>query len=397
MTSPSCDCAYSLIPTVAVSPSFLTHSWVSANRIPLRSAIPTPFPSFRMRPLVEGQRDNLGRGSHATHLHAKAGPRFGQRRWHVGHPDVVAKGEGDVSRGHRADLLAIADHVVAVTGDAAVEHLEAHEPPSDSLLAGPHDGITADEVLVEVEGPIQPCLERIGIGIHVVAVEAHSRFQSARVSSAQARWPYAIGLALVEQRTPEPHGIGIPAEQLEAILAGIAGPRNHARHFRDVPLDEGIVLDTSQVGFRQPLDEADGSWTLHADQRPFPADIEDRAPTLRPDPLEVAILVGGLEHQQIAAVGHRVDEDIIDDAALLVTKQGVLDPPVLEPGHVTSHDALGQARIGDAQLTHVREIEEADGFSHGTMLFADGAVLERHHPATEVRQLGAEADMFLVE
>src|ERR1700732_2608205 len=384
MTSPSCDCAYSLIPTVAVSPAFLTHSWVSANRVPLRSAIPTPFPSFRMRPLVEGQRNNFGRGSRATNLHAKACPRLGQRRWHVGHPDVVAKGEGDVSRSHRADLLAIADHVVAVTGDAAVEHLEAHEPPRESLLLGPHDGVTADEVLVEVEGPIQSCLERIGVGIHVVAVEAHSRFQSQRVASAQARGPDAVGLALIEQRTPEPHGIGIPAKQLEAILAGIAGPRNHARHIRDVPLDEGIVLDTGQVGFRQPLDEADRPWTLYADQRPFPADIEDTAPTLpsprgggcrwlRPDPLEIAILVAGIDHQQIAAVGHRVDQDVVDDAALVVAKQGVLYPSVLEPGHVTGDDALGQARIGDAQLTHVREIEQADGFSHGAMLFADAA------------------------
>src|ERR1700686_5539153 len=115
MTSPSCDWAYSLIPTVAVSPSFLTHSWVSANRIPLRSAIPTPFPSFRMRPLVEGQRNNLGRGSRATNPHAKRGPRSAELRRQLSQQDVVAKGEGDVSPGHRADHFAIADRVVAVT------------------------------------------------------------------------------------------------------------------------------------------------------------------------------------------------------------------------------------------------------------------------------------------
>src|ERR1700680_1745955 len=103
MTSPSCDWAYSLIPTVAVSPSFCTHSWVSANRIPLRSAIPPPFPSFRMRPLVERQWDNLGRGGHATHLHAKTGSRLGQRRWHVPHSAVVAKAEGEASRRDLSD------------------------------------------------------------------------------------------------------------------------------------------------------------------------------------------------------------------------------------------------------------------------------------------------------
>src|SRR4029077_12032583 len=202
MTSPSCDWAYSLIPTVAVSPSFLTHSWVSANRIPLRSAIPTPFPSFRMRPLVEGQRDDLGRGRRTTNVHAQTGPRLGQRRWHVGHPNVVAKGEGDVSRRYRADRLAIADDAVAVTGDAAVQHLETHQQPRESLLAGPQDRATADEVLVEVEGPIQPGLERIRVGIHVIAVEAHPRFQPQGVARAQAGRPDAVGLALVEERAP---------------------------------------------------------------------------------------------------------------------------------------------------------------------------------------------------
>src|ERR1700730_3262715 len=202
MTSPSCDWAYSLIPTVAASPSFLTHSWVSANRIPLRSALPIPFPSFRMRPLVEGQRDDLGRGGRTTNVHAKTGPRLGQRRWHVFHPKVVAQGEGDVSRRYCADRLAIVDDAVAVAGDATVQHLETNQPPRKSLLAGPQDGVTADEVLVEVQGPIQPCLERIRVSIHVIAVEAHPRFQSQGVARAQAGRPDTVGLAIIEERAP---------------------------------------------------------------------------------------------------------------------------------------------------------------------------------------------------
>src|SRR6266852_4531737 len=182
MTSPSCDCAYSLIPTVAVSPSFLTHSWVSANRMLLRSAIPTPFPSFRMRPLVKRQLNDLGRGGRATNVHAKMRPRLGQGRWHVGHPDVVAKGEGDVSRGHGTDPLAVADEAVAVTRNAAVQHPEAHQYPGQPLLAGSNDGVATDKVLVEIERPIQPCFERIRVGVHIVAVEAHPRFQSQRVA-----------------------------------------------------------------------------------------------------------------------------------------------------------------------------------------------------------------------
>src|SRR2546421_2223816 len=107
-----------------MSASFLAHSWVSAKRIPLRSAIATPFPSFRMRPLIKGQRDDLGRRGATANLHAKSSPGLGHGRRHVGHPDVVAEREGNVSRGHRPDPLAIVDDVVAMTGNVAVQHLE---------------------------------------------------------------------------------------------------------------------------------------------------------------------------------------------------------------------------------------------------------------------------------
>src|SRR3979409_204607 len=103
MTSPSCDWAYSVMPTLAVSPSFFTHSWVSANRIPLRSGIVTPFPSFRMRPPIERQRNHFRRSGCATDIHAKTCPRRGEGRRHVGHPDVVAEREGHVAGGHGAD------------------------------------------------------------------------------------------------------------------------------------------------------------------------------------------------------------------------------------------------------------------------------------------------------
>src|SRR5438270_1189092 len=97
MTSPSCDWAYSLIPTVAVSPSCLTHSWVSANRSPITSGIASPFLSFRMSPLVERQRNHLRRRACATNVDAETRAGLGQRRRQVGHADVVAEGEGDVA------------------------------------------------------------------------------------------------------------------------------------------------------------------------------------------------------------------------------------------------------------------------------------------------------------
>src|SRR5437870_10516467 len=98
MTSPNCDCAYSLMPTVALSPSVLTHSWLWLNRIPLRSGMASPFVSFRMGPLVERERDHLGRHRRPTDIHANPCARISQGRRHVGHRDVVAEREGDVTR-----------------------------------------------------------------------------------------------------------------------------------------------------------------------------------------------------------------------------------------------------------------------------------------------------------
>src|ERR1700686_3396706 len=164
MTSPSCDWAYWEMPTVAESPSLRTHSWVSANRMPLRSAIVSPFPSFRMRPLVERQRNHLRRSGGAANVDAETGPGLREAGRHVGHANVVAKREGNVARGHGADPLVAVDDRVAMTRNAAIEHLEADENAAEPPFAGLHDGVAPNEVLVQAERPIQSRLERIGAG-----------------------------------------------------------------------------------------------------------------------------------------------------------------------------------------------------------------------------------------
>src|SRR5438128_2588622 len=400
MTSPSCDWAYSLIPTVAESPSFLTHSWVSANRSPLWSGIATPFPSFRMRPLVEGQRNHLRRSGGAANVHPKAGPRLGHGWGHVRHPDVVAKCEGDVARGHGADPLAVVDDRIAMTGNTAVQHFETHKDPAEPALAGLQDGVAPDEVLVEAERPIQARLERIGAGIDVVAMKAHACFQPQGVTGAEARRPDPVRLTFLEQRPPELYGIAVATKQLEAVFAGVAGPRDHACDVGDLTLDEGVVLHAAKLRWCESLHQADGSGTLHADQRPIAPDIKNGVRTLRRvrcDPVEVAVLVARIDHHQVAALGNRVDQDIIDDATRLVTEHGVLDPAGPEPSEVARDHLLGQALVFDTQLAHVREVEQPDRLTHRAMFLADAAVLERHDPATEVGHLGAEVDVFLVE
>src|SRR3981081_1391045 len=229
MTSPSCDWAYSVIPTVAVSPSVLTHSWVSANRIPLRSGILSPFSSFRMRPVVKGQRNDFRRSGGAPNVHAKTRPGLSQGRRHVRHPDVVAKREGDVARGHGAHPFAAFYDRVPMPRDTPIERFEAHEHPAETVLAGLHDRVAAHKVLVQTEGPVQTGLERIRGDVDVVAVEAHSRFEAQRVAGPAAGGAAPRGFTRREQRAPERGGVAASAKQFETVFAGISGTRDHAR------------------------------------------------------------------------------------------------------------------------------------------------------------------------
>src|SRR2546426_1417387 len=212
MTSPSWDWAYSVIPMVAVSPACLTHSWLSLNRIPLTSGIASPFLSFGMRSLVKGERNHFRRRRAPADIDLEPRLWFRQRRRHVGHRDVVAEREGDVSRADHPKGSPVAQHPIAMTRNASIEHLQTDQPPVETALARPHDGVPADEILVKAQRPLQTCFERIGLVIHVVPVEPHSRFQSECVTRPQACRTDAVGLALLEQRPPQPAGVVVSAE-----------------------------------------------------------------------------------------------------------------------------------------------------------------------------------------
>ena len=71
------------------------------------------------------------------------------------------------------------------------------------------------------------------------------------------------------------------------------------------------------------------------------------------DPVEVAVLVAGIDHQQVAAVRHRINEHVIDDAARVVAEHRVLDPSRAQSCHVATDDTLNEGLVFDAQLTHM--------------------------------------------
>src|ERR671937_1360702 len=128
------------------------------------------------------------------------------------------------------------DHWVAVPGDAAVPHAQAGQPTLDALSPGSLQRRLADEVFAEADGPLQGGLERIGLCVHVHAVQPHPGLQPEGVARAQSRRLQPVTLARLEQRCPKPGSFGIAAEELEAVLAGIAGPGEAAGMVIEPPL-----------------------------------------------------------------------------------------------------------------------------------------------------------------
>ena len=89
--------------------------------------------------------------------------------------------------------------------------------------------------------------------MNFVPIQRHFGFQTQGVSSTEAARLYAKLHSGVEDLTPDPLGLLGCNVDLEAIFPRIAGARNPGRRTRHRAVDEMIILDRSQVDFRQFL------------------------------------------------------------------------------------------------------------------------------------------------
>ncbi len=79
-------------------------------------------------------------------------------------------------------------------------------------------------------------------------------------------------------------------------------------------------------------------------------------------PFVVGVAVRCVDDQEVAAALEAVDDQVVDDAALLVREQRVLGVTDLEPVEVVREHGLEQlACVGafDLDLAHVRDVEDA--------------------------------------
>ena len=141
---------------------------------------------------------------------------------------------------------------------------------------------------------------------------------------------------------------------------------------------------------------------LDGEQRVPIGDVPDvgARPLALLDPFVVGVRVRCVDDQEVAAALEAVDDQVVDDAALLVREQRVLGLTDLEPVDVVREHGLEQiACVGafDLDLAHVRDVEDTAVSAHGAVLGDDALVLHGHLPAGEGHHPGAERDVALVE
>src|SRR5207253_1745914 len=138
---------------------------------------------------------------------------------------------------------------VAVAGDAAAAHDEPDQllrrtVPGDLLERRPAYEIGR---LVELHDSPQPSLERIGLGVELIAVERHPRFEPEGVARSQAARDHAAFPAGVQEARPHVRGTAPLDEDLEAVLARVARPRDERGDTRDRALRDRVVAEPGQV------------------------------------------------------------------------------------------------------------------------------------------------------
>ena len=245
--------------------------------------------------------------------------------------------------------------------------------------------------------PAEVGLDRVSVLGQLVAVEAVVDLQPQGVASPQPR----RGRACDNELLPEGRGLVRGDENLDPVLAGVAGPA-----------DEGIAGAEVEVGGVEPgrqlplRDRADDPPRLR------PLDCEHRVVVdpvvnvrvevvgVAPEPLEVALVVGRVGDGEEVVVAESVGEEVVEDAAVLAAEARVLGAADLDPRHVIRQQPLqqlGRLWALGLDLSHVGDVEDAASITHRQVLLLDPLVLNRHLPAGERDQLRPGLQVGLVQ
>src|ERR1043165_1734739 len=347
------------MPIVPTSPSKCTYSWLLAYL--LSSGVMRVTPLFLS--LVERRGDDAGPSLFAAdqHRELRAGRRLFRRK--IREADRFFQRRRVGAAGDDADLAAAVDDRLAVPGDAAVDHLESDElPPRPLGVLALQDVAAVEVAFFDLDDPAEVGLERRRGLVDVVAVEGHFRLEAQRVARAEAA---RLDVAGLDELAEDPLRLRRREVELEAVLAGVAGAGDDGIDAVDVAAREAVVLDRTEVDVDERLEVALRVRALERELRVVRALVPDfRIHALRAvgEPLEVLVLIRGVDDDEVVVRADAIDEDVVDEAGGGVEKAVVLRAAVLELRDVVAGGALEQReRVGalDRELAHVRDVEKA--------------------------------------
>ena len=188
--------------------------------------------------------------------------------------------------------------------------------------------VAAHEIaLVELHDPAEVGFQRRDGGVDFVAVKRHFGFQTQRVARAQSARLDAEFLAGLQDFVPQALGFGGRHVDFVAVLAGIAGVRDARRRARDFAVGEPVIVDAR----RDPRASVSAAWRARWDpgwrsarSRSLAKSTSASKRLLRADVLEILLLIGGVDAQEIVVVGDFVDQNVVDESAVLVKQPGVV-------------------------------------------------------------------------
>ena len=117
---------------------------------------------------------------------------------------------------------------------------------------------------------------------------------------------------------------------------------------------------------------------------------------VRGDVLVILVLIGRVHAQEEMIVGDLVDQDVVDETAVLVEQPGIVRLADLQLRGGVGRDVIDQLqrfRPANFDLAHVADVEQAHALAHGVVLIDDAGVVDRHVPAAEIDHLRAHSAM----
>ncbi len=221
-----------------------------------------------------------------------------------------------------------------MTRDTAAGHFEADELARHRRGLHPLERGATDEVArmlgrAELHHPAESGFQGIRRLVDVVAVERQAPLEAERVAGAETDRLEADPRALARLHEGAPHGGRVVpgAEDLDAVFARVAGPRDGARDACERRVGEPERTEARQRSARRTerREDLESARALQRDERRLVALVYEVAVVLR-GPREVRAHLGAVRRvadDEPVVLGLPVHDEVVEDRPLLVAGAGV--------------------------------------------------------------------------